>query len=172
MLKQVRNKMKILLSVLFVTFLACNSYGSGPTLPKEYRVPTNQELSAEWRKGDPGAFATVNADFNGDGLVDGAFLIVDDSRKELVLMVSLINKDSSETWLKLQAMDYAALKYQGIALIKPSALTVYKGTGNDEEKQSMTLEFNSIKSFSSEGASSIFSWDASKRQFKQYWLTK
>jgi hypothetical protein len=164
--------MKKLLSILFVTFLACKSYGSGPTIPEGYRMPTNNELSDDWRKRDPGAYATVDTDFNGDGLVDGACLLVDDNRKELTLMVVLINKDFSETWLKLQAMDYAAIKYQGIALIKPSALTVYKGTGNDEEKQSMTLEFNSIKSFSSEGASSIFSWDASKRQFKQYWLTK
>lgn len=164
--------MKKLLSVLFVTFLACNSYGSWPTLPKEYRVPANQELSAEWRKGDPGAFATVDADFIGDGLVDGACLVVEDNQKELALMVVLINKDFSETWLKLQTMDYAALKYQGIALVKPSVVDVYKGTENNEEKQSITLEFNSIKLFSPEGASSIFSWDSSKKKFLQYWLTK
>ena len=164
--------MKILLPVLLVIFLASPVYASGPTLPKQYRIPTNEELSAEWRKGDPDECAKLAADFNGDGLVDGAFLVVDKNHKKLVLMVVLINKNLSETWLEIQAMDYAALKYQGIALVEPSTVSVYKGDATDETKHSMTLKLNSIKSFSPEGPSSIFTWDSSKMQFQQHWLTK
>lgn len=155
-----------------VIFFANPVYASGPTLPKQYRIPTNEVLSAEWRKGAPDEYATVAADFNGDGLVDGAFLVVDENHKKIVLMVVLISKNLSETWLELQAMGYAALKYQGIALVDPSNVSVYKGDLADETKHSMTLKFNSIKSFSSEGPSSIFTWDRSKMQFQQHWLTK
>jgi hypothetical protein len=164
--------MKPFLSVLLIVCLASPVYASGPTLPKQYRMPTDVELSGVWRMGDSDKFATVAADFNGDGLVDGAFLVVDEKHKKLVLMVVLINKDFTETWLKLQTMDYAALKYQGIALVKPSTVSVYKGEATENTKHPMTLKFNSIKSFSSEGSSSIFSWDASKKQFQQHWLTK
>ncbi len=164
--------MKSLLSVLLLLSLKSSIYASSPTLPKEYRLPTDAELSAGWRKGDPNKYATVASDFNGDGLVDGAFLVVDEKHKKLVLMVVLINKDFSETWLKLQTMDYTVIKYQGIALIKPSTVSVYKGEATDNAKHPMTLKFNSIKSFSSEGPSSIFSWDASKKQFQRHWLTK
>ena len=85
----------------------------------------------------------------------------------------LFNKfDDSETWLKLQTMDYDALKYQGIALVKPSTVSVYMGKASEDRKQPKTLNFNSIESFSSEGPSSIFFWDPSKLQFQHYWLTK
>jgi hypothetical protein len=164
--------MKLFLSVLLIVCLASPVYASGPTLPKLYRMPTEVELSGVWRKGDRDKFATVATDFNGDGLVDGAFLVVDERRKKLVLMVVLINKDFTETWLKLQTMDYAALKYHGITLVRPSTVYVYKGEATESTKHPMTLKFNSIKSFSSEGSSLIFSWDASKKQFHQHWLTK
>lgn len=164
--------MKLLWSVLLLVSFTSSIYASGPTLPKEYRLPTDAELSAGWRNEDPNKYATVASDFNGDGLVDGAFLVVDEKHKKLVLMVVLINKDFSETWLKLQTMDYAAIKYQGIALVKPSTVSVYKGEATDNAKHPMTLKFNSIKSFSSEGPSSIFSWDASKKKSQRHWLTK
>ena len=164
--------MKLLISVLMSILLASPVYASGPTLPKQYRMPTDEELSAEWRKEDANKYATVAADFNGDGLVDGAFLVVDKKNNKLVLMVVLINKDFTETWLKLQTMDYVALKYQGIALVKPHTVSVYKGEAFENTKHPITLQFNSIKSFSSEGPSSIFTWDASKNQFLRHWLTK
>ena len=167
-----RNEMKIFLSILLLVCLANTVSASGPTLPKQYRMPTDEELSAEWRKQDANKDAMVAADFNGDGLVDGAFLVVDKKNNKLVLMVVLINKDFTETWLELQTMDYAALKYQGIALVEPAAVFVYKDEADEYAKQPITLKFNSIKSFSSEGPSSIFLWDASKRQFQQHWLTK
>ncbi|MCJ7547619.1 MAG: hypothetical protein MUP30_12500 [Deltaproteobacteria bacterium] len=164
--------MKLWLSVLSIILLASSIYASGPTLPKQYRMPTEDELSSEWRKGDSDKYASVAADFNDDGLVDGAFLVVDEKHKKLVLTVVLINKDFSETWLKLQTMDFAALKYQGIALIKPSTVSVYRGEANENTKHPITLKFNSIRSFSSEGPSSVFFWDPSKHQFQHLWLTK
>jgi hypothetical protein len=164
--------MKLWPSILLFFLITNSVYASGPTLPKQYRFPTEEELSAEWRKGDADKYATIAADFNGDGLVDGAFLVVDEKHKKLVLMIVLINKDFSETWLKLQSMDLAALKYQGIALIRPSTVTVYKGEAVENNKQAKTLKFNSIKSFSSEGPSSVFFWNPSKQRFHQLWLTK
>jgi hypothetical protein len=164
--------MKLWPMVLLLILLASPIYASGPTLPKQYRVPTEDELSSEWRKDAPDRYASVAADFNGDGLVDGAFLAVDEKHKKLVLMVVLFKKDSSEIWLKLQTMDYAALKYQGITLVKPSTISAYKGEATENTKHPITLKFNSIKSFSSEGPSSVFFWDQSRHQFKHLWLTK
>lgn len=165
--------MKLWLSALLLLLTINSAYAGGPTLPKEYRMPTDEELSSTWRKADADKYASIAADFNGDGLVDGAFLVVDKKHKKLVLMVVLFNTDSSEkTWHELQTMDYATLKYQGIALIKPSTVSVYKGEATENTKHPITLKFNSIKSFSSEGPSSIFFWDASKKQFQRHWLTK
>jgi hypothetical protein len=164
--------MKLWPAALFFLLMTNSVYASGPTLPNQYRMPTEEELSGEWRKGDADKYATVAADFNGDGLIDGAFLVVDEKQKKLVLMAVLINKDFSETWLKLQNMDLAALKYQGVALINPSAVTLYKGAVSENNKQAKTLKFNSIKSFSSEGPSSVFFWDSAKQRFQQFWLTK
>jgi hypothetical protein len=164
--------MKLLLLAFLVVSLTSHVYPSGPTYPKKYRNPTKEELSSEWRKEDPNEYVTVASDFNGDGLVDSAFLLVDDKKKELILLVALYNENSSYTWIELQTMNYAALNYQGIALVEPTTVSVYKSDITEETKQSMTLKFNSIKSFSSEGSSSIFAWDSSKKQFQQHWLTK
>lgn len=158
--------------VLFLLLITSSSHAIGPpTLPIQYRMPTEVELSPQWRKEDPNKYASFAADFNGDELVDGAFLVVDEKQNKLVLMVVINNKDFSETWIKLQTMDIAALKYQGVALIKPSPVYVYKDSAHDI-KQPKTLKFNSIKSFSSEGPSSVFLWDESQHQFSQLWLSK
>jgi len=167
-----RNNMKLLLSISLVFFLTSHVYASGPTYPKQYRNPTKEELSSEWRKADPEKYATIAADFNGDGLVDGAFLLVDENHKKLDLVVVLINKNFSETWIKLQSMDYTAFKYQGITLVEPTTVSVYKIDTTEETKQPVSLKFNAIKSFSSEGSSSIFTWDSSEKQFQQNWLSK
>ena len=164
--------MKLLLSVLLALFLTSHVYASGPTYPKQYRNPTKEELSSEWRKAVPEKYATVTADFNGDKLVDGAFLVVDDKNKKIVVIVALYNKNSSYTWIELQTMDYEVLNYQGISSIEPTTVSVYKGDTTEETKHSITLKYNSIKSFSSEGSSSIFTWDSSEKRFQQHWLTK
>jgi hypothetical protein len=164
--------MKLLLSVLLAIFLSSHVYANGPSYPEQYRNLTEEELSSEWRKADSEKYTKIVADFNGDGLVDGAFLLVDDKNKKLVLLAALCDNNSSYKWIELQTMDYAALNYQGISLVKPTTVAVYKGDITKETKQPVTLNFNSIKSFSSEGSSSIFTWDSSKKQFQQYWLTK
>lgn len=164
--------MQLLLSISLFFFLTNQVYASGPTYPKQYRNPTKEELSSEWRKADQEKYATIAADFNGDGLVDGAFLLVDENHKKLDLMVVLINNDFPETWIKLQSMDYAAFKYQGVALVEPTTVSVYESDTAEETKRPVILRFNSIKSFSTEGSSSIFTWDSSEKQFQQNWLSK
>jgi hypothetical protein len=164
--------MKLLLSVLLAIFFTSHVYASGPIYPEQYRNPTKEELSSEWRKADSEKYATIAADFNGDDLVDSAFLLVEDKNKKLVLLAALCNKNSSYKWMKLQTMDYSALNYQGISLVEHTTVSIYKSNTTEETKRSMTLKLNSIKSFSSEGSSSIFTWDPSKKQFQQYWLTK
>jgi len=130
--------MKTLLSVLLLLVLTSSVYAGGPALPDEYRLPSEDELSSGWRTGNPDKYASIAADFNGDGLVDGCYLAVDKKQNRLVVLVALLSKGgNSEKWLKLQTLNYEVLRYQGIDLVKPATVSVY--VGRDKEKRPPSL---------------------------------
>ena len=64
------------LAVVLVLLLSpIPAVAGGPALPEGWRLPNSDELGASWRTGAL-RNAVVLADFNGDGLSDGAYVAV------------------------------------------------------------------------------------------------
>jgi hypothetical protein len=147
-------------------------HASGPTLPRQYRLPTEDELAADWRLGVENKYATVVADFNDDKLVDGCFLAVDQKLNKLVLLVVLVGYDHGrDKWILLETMNSDALQYMGVERVDPSTVMVYPSNG-DDTKMPRELKNQAIKLFASEGSSSIFYWDDKAKKFSRLWISK
>jgi len=145
---------------------------SGPSLPGEYRLPTGDELAADWRVGLENKYATVVADFNGDKLVDGCFLAIEKKQNKPVLLVVLVGYDHGrDKWILLETMNSDALRYMGVERVDPSTVMVYPSNG-DDAKMPKEFKNQAIKLFASEGSSSIFYWDGEAKKFLRLWLTK
>ena len=62
----------VTLLYLFV-IISCSKSNNGPP---DWRMPTANELSSSWRSINPDKFSIVRGDFNGDGVIDEAKLLV------------------------------------------------------------------------------------------------
>jgi hypothetical protein len=160
------------LCIVTIVLLSVLAHASGPVLPENYRLPTAEELAADWRSGNADRYATAVADFNGDKLVDGCFLAIDKKQNKLVLFVVLVGYDRGrDKWLLLETMNLDALRYMGVERVDPSTVMVYPPEGADT-KIPKKLNNYAIKLFASEGSRSIFYWDEKAKRFLRLWLTK
>ncbi len=69
----------VLLIAAMLLPLAAARAETGP-LPEGWRLPADAEMAAPWRTDDPHGFLRAAADFNGDGEVDAALVLVAESR--------------------------------------------------------------------------------------------
>jgi hypothetical protein len=160
------------LCIVIIISLSALAHASGPVLPEKYRLPTADELKADWRSGNADSYATVVADFNGDKFVDGCFLAIDKKQNKLVLLVILVDQGHGrDKWLLLETMSLDALRYMGVERVDPSTVMVYP-PGKDDTKVPKELKNPAIKLFASEGASSVFYWDGKAKTFLRLWLAK
>jgi hypothetical protein len=160
------------LCMVFIVLLSALAHASGPALPEKYRLPTADELAAPWRSGDADTYATVLADFNGDKLVDGCFLAIENKQNKLVLLVVLVGYDRGrDKWFLLETMDLNRLQYMGVERVDPSTVMVYPPK-EDDNKIPKKLKNPAIKLFASEGSSSVFCWNGQAKGFIRLWLTK
>ncbi len=161
-------KYLILLLLIFPSF----TYAGGPSMPDGYRMPNKNEMSLPFRDTDKHGFTLASGDYNGDGLIDGAFLAVDSNEKELVLFAFLCTEnDQVFKWYKLDALEYRAAKYTGVRNIKPQKIFYYR-TANDEKKLSIELVNESFELFQFEGSSSVFYFNQELNSFKRIWISK
>lgn len=64
-------------------------------LPSGWGLPANSELNEEWRHKDSDRYSIVSADFNGDGMVDEAMLLVSIAEKKFWYLCLCIASDRS-----------------------------------------------------------------------------
>lgn len=158
---------RILLILLFLLF-SSNAFSSGPVLPEGWRTPTESELSDEWRSGKYKQ-ATAIGDFNGDGLIEGAFLAVsDDGKKEGLLAFVYVNH--KEKWFVLNEKDLNKTVFMGLGVYKPGEYKVLCATDAECEqgyKKEITIKTDAFNYYRPASASSIFVWD--KEKFQRIW---
>ncbi len=155
---------------VIIVLLSTLTHASGPVLPDRYRLPTTDELKADWRSENANRYAEFTADLNGDNLVDGCFLAIDKRQNKLVLLAVLCF-DDADKWLLLDTMNIDALQYMGVEKVEPSTVMVYPPKEGNT-KTPKQLKNSAIKLFASEGSSSVFYWNGKAKKFLKLWLTK
>src|SRR5688572_18391226 len=122
--------MKTLLALIII-FGSCSSIASGE-FPTGWRYPTEDELNADtinWRKDSSSKYTKAEADFNGDGDLDYAFLLKSTIHNGQGLLVKLSKKDGDE-WVVVDEIEWPK-EYKnvsldmGIDLEKPGVHPIY-----------------------------------------------
>ena len=115
--------MEKIVILLLILCISVPVFAGGPVLPDEWRMPTDQELSDNWRTGKYKNAMAVG-DFNGDGLIEGAFIVVskDGKWEGLIAFVYLPNK--KEQWFVLDKNELYNTVFMGLDLYKPGKYKV------------------------------------------------
>src|SRR5438045_8616064 len=79
--------LKYLLPTLVVVLFSALAIAQD--LPQGWRRPTGSETSDDWRKKSPSRFLVVKGDFDSDGKLDTAELLVNDSASQFGVFIML-----------------------------------------------------------------------------------
>jgi hypothetical protein len=143
--------------------------------PEAWRTPTAEEIhdDYDWRSADPQRHLAVEADFDGDGQVDTAKLLINDIKNTMGLFVQL---SSSANFIKLDETDEKGwIQVIGISRADPGYHKTACGKGYFEcgpgEPEVLHLENPGIDYFKIESANSFFYWDEASNSFKRVWMS-
>jgi hypothetical protein len=158
---------------------ACASNGGGPEPPHGWRVPLPSEAMPEgdgsWRAPRPDHALKVSADFDGDGVVDHAALLVRESDRRLGVFVAVGRDhswrqvDAAESSMKGVLDDPALISVIGIEVAAPGKYVTYCGRGYSDCSPSapkdVTIKKPGLVLFKAESWSVLFYWDDESRRF-------
>lgn len=144
-------------------------------LPNGWRLPRNLEVQDEWRDKDVNRYLLINADFNGDGIMDEAKLLISDKPFRLALFAFVSQHDGTfKSFLLDEKNDVGYLKSLGIAKVSRGRYKTACGKGiiecRKDETDEVFLQYNGIEYFKVESASMYFYWDSSTKTFKKAWI--
>ena len=161
-------------TLLLLSLLSFSAFGSGPVFPAGWRSPTAEELQDSWRDKCPNRCAWIAGDFNGDKLVEGAFLAVHEKRKVFGLLAFVYSAPSKASWFVLDEInDPSWVTIMGVQLYLPGTYRVVcseseKQCGPDGKKP-LRIGKPAISYFKYESASSVFYWHEPKNRFVRVW---
>ncbi len=141
-------------------------------MPDGYRRPNEAELDSPNRDDDKHRYEMAVGDFNGNELVDGAFLAIDHNNKELAVFVFLCtDNDEVYKWYKVASLEYREIKFTGVKTLKPKKIYYYRDI-TDESKSELNVTNDSFELFQFEGARSVLYYEKESDQFKRVWISK
>jgi hypothetical protein len=139
--------------------------------PAGWRHAGGVEIRQAWRKKSPTRFLVVKADFEGDGGVDLAELLVNPTTKKFALFVKLA---TTEKWQMLGGpLALGDLDRFGIDLVKPGKYETACGKTYDDsfcahgEPDYLTLTHPAIDLIYTESSDVIFYWNRKSKTFQQ-----
>ena len=143
------------------------------------QVPDNQEgwipppaklVSDEWstwRDEDPERFLRVHADFDGDGEIDTAELLVSDRSDKYALFVVMSSSGRPGPIYKIDEVDDSRMVARlGLSTVRPGTYWTVCKEIIDCDPDEVTLRFEGIKFFLFDGAEGYFFWDPDIRAFQ------
>jgi hypothetical protein len=169
----------ILYTVCFV--LTANALASAGVVvpPEEYRFPTEADYSGDWmefRSTKPTPFH-VTQDFNGDSLLDEAWILLARKGAGWALFVFLTPSTGKSPAVITLEMDSGKIPAQsmGIAPVSPGRYQTACGKGYWECKSGeapvLNIRLAAIDFFAYESANSYFWWDTRTSRFIRTWMS-
>jgi hypothetical protein len=136
--------------------------------PKGWHTPAANLTRQKFRQGERNHFLVAVGDYNGDGVPDKAFLLVNDASSELGLFVCLKTSNGCD-WRRLEEMDVGFLDVMGIATVKSGRYQTACGKGywecDEDEPSILILKHAAIEFFKEDSASSYYVYDRQKNDF-------
>jgi len=136
--------------------------------PKGWHTPPASLTHQEFRRRERSRFLVAVGDFNGDGVPDKAFLLVNEESSELGLFVCLKTPTGCD-WRRLEEIDIGFLDLMGIATVKSGRYETACGKGYWEcdlgEPAVLILKHAAIEFFKEDSASSYYVYDRQKNDF-------
>jgi hypothetical protein len=164
--------MRLLLLLLFL--FSFHAWASEPKLPDGWRSPSEAELNDAWRDNCLNRCAWIAGDFNGDSLVEGAFLAVNEKQKVFGLLAFIYVAPNKIRWFILDKNSHPSwISAMGVQLRTTGSYRVL--CSNSEKscsvdgKVPLQIENQSISYFKSESAESLFLWHEKKKRFIRFW---
>lgn len=149
---------------------------AGPiVLPTGWRLPTQEELSDDWRGGGSDKRAEITGDFNGDGKTDRAVLLMSKKNHALGLFVFFVRSNGTH-WHKLDEIsDSRAIHAMGIEVVSRGKYKTACGKGyfpcKSGEPEIIQSEFDIINYFKTESANRYIFLDKHSMSFKKVWMS-
>lgn len=143
------------------------------SVPDGWRELSQDEFTNEIRRDESKDFISVTGDFNGDGVLDEAKLLVTTDGSKMGIVVWISDKDQ----LKLFVLgEYEAWpKGMGIDLVSPGDYKTACGKGywacKPDEPATLILTTDAINYFRFESANSFFFWDNKLQAFNRVWIS-
>jgi hypothetical protein len=151
-----------------------------PIIPHGWRVPTSAELqdpNDAWRKKDKNGYLKVESDFNGDGVIDEAkLLIYKKNGSRLALFAFVSQEDGSfKPFLLIEISDDPSnFRRLGIEKVSGGTYLTACGKGITDcgpgEPDKVIILYNGINFFQEDGASMYFYWDPAMKDFKKAYI--
>lgn len=161
--------------VLTAAGSAAASLNAPPNLPDGWRLPSADELSSAERNGSPSRFSIVTGDFNGDGVTDQAFLLVNTKENMQGLWMYLSRGHDRYFWIPLNMIGLPGNTNATIIMsvdVLPAGAHDYECIDGDAQcdihsRKSMTVDLPAVLYFRPAHARSFFFWDKQISQFHQ-----
>lgn len=156
------------ISALLIILVSSFTNAGGPVLPEKWREATDKETYQEYS--DSHLNTLISGDFNGDGLTDGATIVITSDNKKQELVVFLYDKKLNEEWQVLDSLPFSGFVSMGLAKVSPRKTKALCET--DEEcnlgyKKELILKNDAIDYFRPESANSLFIYK--NGAFEQVW---
>jgi len=118
----------------------------------------------------------IEADFNGDGIKDHAWILINISKKTFGVFVFLRTGNNSYKMMILDEHKRETEKlFMGISLLEPGQYKTACGKGywecKDDEFNILKLKTPGINYFAFESANSVFYWSSRKNEFMRIWMS-
>jgi len=148
------------------------------TPPAGFRYPSEADRTHDWHtfKEQLPTPYRAEADFNGDGVSDEAWILLGESDDSWGLFVFLGERGGLPEIIKLHESDGRSVaEGQGITVIEPGEYLTACGKGywecEPDEPEKLMLSLPAINFFHFESANSFFWWDEDSGQFRETWMS-
>ncbi|MCG8433080.1 MAG: hypothetical protein MJA83_03485 [Gammaproteobacteria bacterium] len=150
-----------------------------PVLPQGWRLPTEAELqdSLTTRNACTAYCLQTAADLNGDGLQDGAVLVIHSDGTRSAVFAYLASSGNAYQWYLLEEYGNAeAVLSMGVEHFARSKQDYFCAEADEFDAEcgswrTVSLDNPAIDYFRLDGAGSIFVWNAAGEKFFRYWYT-
>lgn len=171
-----RSVQSIFLATIVVSLSLLAACSNSKSLPEGWRLPTSEELQDAWRNESENKYTIVKGDFNGDGIIDEAKLLVRKDSAGFGVFAFVYQKDHSFKIYQLDEMkDINLIQAMGIKKVPPGTYKTACGKGywdcQKDEVPEINIKNEAIDYFKTESANSFFYWDVKTKFFDRIWIS-